>query len=92
MGNPLTSEVAAFRWVVAVLLAAISVGLVAKLIGSVAAIYYGILLLLVLAGFIAKGMVYMLSSPDEDEDEDENEEDGDVEDVVTELKSGDYNE
>jgi len=84
VGNPLTSEVAAFRWLVAVLVAAGSVALVAKLVGSVAAIYYGMFLLLVLAGFIAKGMVYMLGSPDDDEDEGE--------DIVTELKDGDYRE
>ena len=86
MGNPLTSEVAAFRWMVAVLLAAVSVGLVAKLIGSIPAIYYGMFLLLVLAGFIVKGMIYMLGSPDEDEDDEAED------NVVTELKSGDYRE
>ncbi len=81
MGNPLTSEVAAFRWLVAVLVAAASVGLVAKLIGSVAAIYYGMFLLLVLAVFIARGLIYLMGSPDEDE-----------EDVVTELEDHDYKE
>jgi len=83
VGNPLTSEVAAFRWMVAVLVAAASVALVAKLFGSTAGIFYGMFLLLVLAGFIVKGMIYMLGSPDEDEDEDN---------VVTELKNDDYNE
>lgn len=81
MGNPLTSEVAAFKWLVAVLIAAASVGLVAKLIGSVAAIYYGMFLLLVLAVFIARGLIYLMGSPDEEED-----------DVVTELEDHDYKE
>jgi len=83
VGNPLTSEVAAFRWMVAVLVAAASVALVAKLFGSTAGIFYGMFLLLVLAGFIVKGMIYMLGSPDDDEEED---------DVVTELRNDDYNE
>jgi putative copper export protein len=69
VGNPLTSEVAAFRWLVVVLAGAASVVLVAKLISSTAAIYYGAFLLLVLALFIARGMVYLMSSPENDDRE-----------------------
>jgi hypothetical protein len=67
VGNPLTSEVAAFRWLIAILIAAGTVALVAKVFGSIPGIYYGMFLLLVLAGFIVKGMIHMLGSPDEEE-------------------------
>lgn len=67
MGNPLTSEVAAFRWLVAILLGAGSVALASALFGSIVAIWYGLALIFILIGFIAKGMTYMLSSPDGDE-------------------------
>ncbi|MGB0121744.1 MAG: hypothetical protein WBP55_12410 [Solirubrobacterales bacterium] len=76
MGNPLTSEVAAFRWLVAILLGAGSVALASALFGSIVAIWYGLALIFILIGFIAKGMMYMLSSPDGDEP-DGDEPDGD---------------
>ncbi|MDQ2700836.1 MAG: hypothetical protein M3Y23_05850 [Actinomycetota bacterium] len=67
MGNPLTSEVAAFRWFIAVLLGAASVGLVAKLISPQAGIFWGMILIGVVFVLIANGMRYMLGSPEDDE-------------------------
>ncbi len=67
MGNPLSSEVAAFRWLIAVLIAAASVILIAKLIGSGAAVVWALVLLAVVSVFIVKGIAHMLGSPDDDE-------------------------
>jgi len=66
MGNPLTSEVAAFRWLVVILIGAASVALLSRIFGSIFAIWYGLALIFILIGFIAKGMVYMLGSPESD--------------------------
>lgn len=71
MGNPLTSETAAFKWLMAILVGAGSVALASVLFGSIFAIWYGLALIFVLIGFIVKGMTYMLGSPDDDKDEDE---------------------
>ena len=75
MGNPLTSEVAAFRWLIAVLLGAASVGLVARLISPQAGIFWGMILLGIVFVLIANGMRYMLGSPEDDEVEEDDEKD-----------------
>lgn len=67
VGNPLTSEGAAFRWFVVVLIAAISVGIVAKLIGSTPAILYGMALIAIVTVIIAKGMFHLLGNPENDD-------------------------
>jgi membrane protein implicated in regulation of membrane protease activity len=67
LGNPLKSETAAFRWLVAFVGGAVLVVLVAVLMSSVAAALLGFILLAVVAVFIVKGMVHMLGSPDDDE-------------------------
>ncbi|MGK2954787.1 MAG: hypothetical protein ACSLFI_03820 [Solirubrobacterales bacterium] len=66
MGNPLTSEGSAFRWFLVVLLAAISVGIVAKIFGSTPGIFYGMALLTIVSVIIAKGMVHLLGNPEND--------------------------
>ena len=71
MGNPLTSEVAAFRWLIVVLVGAASVGLVSKLISPVVAIFYGLVLIGIVCVIIIRGMSYLLGSPDDDEPEPE---------------------
>jgi len=67
LGNPLTSEGAAFRWLVAVLAGAVLVILVAVLISSVAAALLGFILIAIVSVFIIRGMAHMLGSPDDDE-------------------------
>lgn len=67
MGNPLKSESAAFRWLVAFVAGAAVVVLVAVLMSSVAAALLGFILLAMVAVFIVKGMAHMLGSPDEDD-------------------------
>jgi len=67
VGNPLTSEGAAFRWFLLVLVAAVSVGIVAKIFGSTPGILYGMLLLTIVAVIVAKGMVHLLGNPENDE-------------------------
>lgn|GEM_PF-1544149 len=68
MGNPLKSEGAAFRWLVAVIAGATVVILVAVLMSSAAAALLGFILIAVVSVFIVKGMAHMLGSPDGDED------------------------
>lgn len=67
MGNPLKSEVAAFRWLVAVILGAVLVILVAKLISSAVGLIVGMILIGIVSVNVIKGMIYMMGSPDEDE-------------------------
>ena len=69
MGNPLKSEVAAFRWLVAVIIGAVAVILAAKLISSAAGLILGMILIAFVSWQVIKGMIYMMSSPDEDEPE-----------------------
>lgn len=66
MGNPLKSEGAAFRWLMAVIAGAVAVILVAVLMSSVAAALLGLILILIVSVFIIKGMAHMLGSPDDD--------------------------
>jgi membrane protein implicated in regulation of membrane protease activity len=67
MGNPLKSEGAAFRWLVAVVAGAVLVILVAVLMSSVAAALLGFILIAVVSVFIVRGMAHMLGAPDEGE-------------------------
>ncbi len=69
-GNPLQDENVTFRWLVAILIAAVTVVLVAKLISPAAAVIWGIVLLIAVAVVAVRGIVYMLGSPDDDESED----------------------
>ncbi len=66
VGNPLTSEGSAFRWFLVVLIAAVSVGIVAKVFGSTPAIFYGMFLIAIVSVIIAKGMVHLLGNPESD--------------------------
>jgi membrane protein implicated in regulation of membrane protease activity len=68
LGNPLKSEGAAFRWLVAVVAGAALVILVALLMSSVAAALLGFILMTVVAVFIVRGMAHMLGSPEGDQD------------------------
>jgi hypothetical protein len=67
MGNPLKSEGAAFRWLVAVLIGAGLVILASELISSAAGAALGFVLIAVVTVLVVKGMVHMLGSPDDDE-------------------------
>jgi hypothetical protein len=67
MGNPLKSEGAAFRWLVAVLIGAGLVILASELISSAVGAALGFILIAVVAVLIVKGMIHMLGSPDEPE-------------------------
>ena len=69
MGNPLKSEVAAFRWLVAVVIGAVTVILVAKLISSAAGLIWGMILIGIVSVYVIKGMIYMMGSPDDDDPE-----------------------
>ena len=69
MGNPLTDETATFKWLMVILAGAGSVALASVLFGSIFAIWYGLVLIFILIILIAKGMIYMMGSPDEDESE-----------------------
>jgi hypothetical protein len=66
LGNPLKSEGAAFRWLVAVLVAAIAVGSVAKVLSPTAAMVFALILVVIVAVPLFKGIVHMLGSPDDD--------------------------
>lgn len=67
MGNPLKSEGAAFRWLMAVIAGAVVVILSAVLISSTVGAIIGFLLIVAVSVAIVKGMIHMLGSPDEDE-------------------------
>ena len=71
MGNPLKSEGAAFRWLIAVLVGAATVILVTEVFGSAIGASLGFILLVVVTVFIIKGMIHMLGSPDEDPPEED---------------------
>jgi len=66
VGNPLKSEGAAFRWLIAVIAGAAVVILATVLISSAAGAIIGFLMIAYVAVVIAKGMLHMLGSPDED--------------------------
>ncbi|MBK5111023.1 MAG: hypothetical protein JJE10_06595 [Thermoleophilia bacterium] len=66
LGNPLTSEGSAFKWLVAVLVAALAVALVAKVISPTAGMVFALILVAIVAVPIVKGVAHMLGSPDDD--------------------------
>ena len=67
LGNPLESEGAAFSWLVVVLIAAISIGAVAKIISPLAAVICTLILLGVVSVPIFRGLKHQLGSPEDDE-------------------------
>ena len=71
LGNPLQSEVSAFRWLVVVIVGAVSVILVAKIISAQAAIVWGTFLMFLVGFQIIKGVLYLIGAPDEEEDDEE---------------------
>lgn len=66
-GNPFQDERVAFRWLITVLAAAVTVVAVAKLVSTAAAVVWGILLLLVFGFGILRVFIWLIGSPDEDE-------------------------
>lgn len=66
-GNPLQDESVAFRWLILILIAAMTVAIVAKLISPGAAVVWGILLLTGFSVAVIRGVIHMLGSPDDDE-------------------------
>lgn len=67
LGNPIESESAAFSWLIVIIIAAISIGVVAKLLSPVAAVIWTIILLAVVSVPIVRGLRHQLGSPDEEE-------------------------
>lgn len=67
LGNPIESESAAFSWLIVIIIAAISIGVVARLLSPVAAVIWTIILLAVVSVPIIRGLRHQLGSPDEDE-------------------------
>ncbi len=67
LGNPIESEGAAFSWLIVVIIAAVSVGLVGKLISPLAAVIWVIILLGIVSVPIFRGIKHQLGSPDDDE-------------------------
>lgn len=65
-GNPVESEVAAFTWLIVVIIAAISIGAVAKLISPLASVIWTIVLLGAVSVPIFKGLKHQLGSPEDD--------------------------
>lgn len=67
LGNPIESEGAAFSWLVVVLIAAVSIGAVARLISPTAAVIWTVILLAILCVPLFRGLRHELGSPDDDE-------------------------
>jgi len=67
LGNPIERESAAFSWLIVVIIAAVSVGLVGKLISPLAAVIWILILLAAVSVPIFRGLVHQLGSPDDDE-------------------------
>ena len=67
LGNPIESESAAFSWLIVIIIAAVSIGVVAKLLSPAAAVIWTIILLAVVSVPIFRGLRHQLGSPDEDE-------------------------
>jgi hypothetical protein len=67
LGNPIERESAAFSWLIVVIIAAISVGLVGKLISPLAAVIWVVILLGIVSVPIFRGLVHQLGSPDDEE-------------------------
>jgi len=67
-GNPFQDERVAFRWLIAILLAAATVVILAKAVSATAAIIWGIVLLLVFGYGLVRVLAWLVGSPDgEDE-------------------------
>lgn len=69
-GNPFQDERVAFRWLLAILTAAATVVVVAKVISVGAAVVWGIVLLLVFGYGILRVFIWLIGSPDEDDPDD----------------------
>jgi len=67
LGNPVERETAAFSWLIVVIVAAITVGAVAKLVSPLAAVIWALVLLGIVCVPIFRGLRHQLGSPDEDE-------------------------
>lgn len=67
LGNPIERESAAFSWLIVVIVAAISVGLVGKLISPLAAAIWVIILLGIVSVPVFRGIRHQLGSPEDDE-------------------------
>lgn len=67
LGNPLESEQAAFRWLVAVIVATAFVIFVALLISKPVAVVIGLFLIAFVTVLAVKGIIGMLRPPEEDE-------------------------
>ncbi len=69
VGNPFQDESVAFKWLILMLAAAVTVALVAKLISPAAAVVWGILILIAVAIVGVRVVIYLLGSPDDDDPE-----------------------
>jgi len=69
LGNPLESEMSAFRWLIVVMVAGVSVVAVAKVISAQAGIVYGTALLFYVGFLVIKGVLGEIRDPEELEEE-----------------------
>lgn len=67
LGNPIERESAAFSWLILIIIAAVTVGAVARLISPTAAVIWVIILVGIVSVPIIRGLRHQLGSPDEDE-------------------------
>jgi hypothetical protein len=73
LGNPLESEVSAFRWLIVVMVAGVTVVIVAKVISAQAGIVYGTALLFFVGFLVIRGVLQLIRDPEElDEEYDPN--------------------
>jgi len=67
LGNPVERESAAFSWLIVVIIAAISVGALAKLVSPLAAVIWAFILLGAVCVPIFRGLKHGLGNPEDDE-------------------------
>lgn len=70
-GSPLRDERVAFRWLIAVLLGAALIILTTELISAKAGMIVLIILVVLVAIPMFRGLVHMLGSPDDDRDDED---------------------
>jgi hypothetical protein len=66
LGNPIERESAAFSWLIVVLVAAVSIGAVAKIISPLAAVIWTIILMGIVSVPLFRGLKHQLGSPEDD--------------------------
>jgi len=67
LGNPVERESAAFSWLIVIIVAAITIGGVAKIVSPLAAVIWTLILLGIVSVPIFRGLKHGLGSPEDDE-------------------------